>query len=277
MVGEGRVEHIREGLLRSAAILLVLRPSERHAEIEVGCDRKRRSGVRHGFVRPRAERVEAPAGEPCRGRGAPAFDAAIFARAGLGVGNALRALVLVGAEIDVIDTHGQEAPALGIDQPGYAGMLGKAEAAARAEPAVGHAAPERLLNPAVHARRVPQARRRTLDLSQYSDAVFPTRRRPAIAPVSDIEVEARAECLIAAAASAFCWPTLAARMPASPRSTARNSGPWRTSPRPGTGSSPTRCAPISPPPAAASTRRCWRSPASSRTRAARCPTIPGRS
>src|SRR3569833_1321388 len=269
MVGEGRVEHIREGLLRPAAILVVLRPSERHAETEVGCARTRRSGVRHGCARPRAERVEAPAGEPCRGRGAPAFDAAIFARAGLGVGNALRALDLVGAEIDVIDTHGQEAPALGIDQPGYAGMLGKAEAAARAEPAVGHAAPERLLNPAVHARRVPQARRRTLDLSQYSEAVFPTRRRPAIAPASDIEVEARAECPIAAAANASCWPTLAAPMSASPCSTARSSGPSRISRPPRTRPSRRRLPPISPPPAAASTRRCWRSPASSRTSAAR--------
>src|SRR3569623_2240141 len=269
MVGEGRVEHIREGLLRPAAILVVLRPSDRHAEIEVGGDRKRRSVVGHGCVRPRAVRGDAPAGEPCRGRGAPAFDAAIFARAGLGVGNALRALHLVGAEIDVIDTHGQEAPALGIDQPGYAGMLGKAEAAARAEPAVGHAAPERLLNPAVHARRVPQARRRTLDLSRYSEAVFPTRRRPAIAPASDIEVEARAECPIAAAANASCWPPLAAPMSASPCSTARSSGPWRTSPRPGTGSSPTRCAPISKPPAAASMRPCWRWPASSRAGVAR--------
>ena len=148
--GEGRVERVGKLLPRRLPVQVVLRPRERHAEVEVRRNRQHRSSVGDRLVRPRAERIEAPARKPLRHRGAPAIDAAVFAPAGLRIGDALGALNLVLVEAYGVDALRQEAPAVGIDQPECAVVAVDAESPARPRPAVGHAAPSRPFNGTVH-------------------------------------------------------------------------------------------------------------------------------
>jgi hypothetical protein len=79
MAVERRIEDIWKILSRSAARPIVLTPRERHAKVQIRCQRKLR-GLRlaDGLVGPGAERVEPPLVKPYGSRCAPLLLAAIF-------------------------------------------------------------------------------------------------------------------------------------------------------------------------------------------------------
>src|SRR5271169_2203481 len=93
MAIEVLVEHVGKFLPVSDRGLFVLPPRERHSEIKVRRDSKRRRpGTCDRLVGPGAERIETPPREPPGRGGAPCILVTVFALAGFRIGNAVATL-----------------------------------------------------------------------------------------------------------------------------------------------------------------------------------------
>ena len=118
MAIEVLVKHVRKFLPVSDHGLFVLPPRERHAEIKVRRDSKRRRpSTCDRLVGPGAERIETPTREPGGRGGAPCVPAPVFARAGFRIGNAITALYVFLIEPHGIHSLRQKVAPGRVDQP----------------------------------------------------------------------------------------------------------------------------------------------------------------
>ena len=112
------VEYVGKFLLISDRGPFVLPPRERHAEIKIRRDSKRRRpSTCDRLVGPGAERIETPTREPGGRGGPPCIPATVFARAGFRIGNTITALYAFLIEPYGVHTLGQKAASGRVDQP----------------------------------------------------------------------------------------------------------------------------------------------------------------
>ena len=136
------IEHVWKILLRFALHNIALGPSERHAEIKIWRQSKRRRAcISHGFVGPGTERVEAPVRKPLRNCGPPCVPAAIFPLTRFCVRNAIAVLNQILIEPHRIDPLGKKTASVGVDEPEGSVAFGDPKISTRPKIGFGNSAP----------------------------------------------------------------------------------------------------------------------------------------